>query len=67
VDPTAAGGPGALTLPTILWSQAHGLATLLIDGPLARKLPPELSVNALVDAVAAVFAGTILGTGSNAN
>lgn len=55
VSPGTATGPDALTLPTILWSQAHGLATLLIDGPLARKLPPEVTVEALVDSVAAMI------------
>jgi AcrR family transcriptional regulator len=50
VDPHSTSG--ALALPTLLWSQAHGLATLLIDGPLARKLPPEVSVETLVDSVA---------------
>ena len=55
VSPRTGTGPDALTLPTILWSQAHGLATLLIDGPLARKLPPEVSVDALVDSVAAMI------------
>lgn len=42
----------ALTLPVLLWSQAHGLATLLVDGPLPAKLPPELAVETLVDRVA---------------
>lgn len=50
----------ALALPTLLWSQAHGLATLLIDGPLARKLPPELSVDMLVDAVAQLASRQIM-------
>ena len=56
VNPAAAQGPDAFTLPTLLWSQAHGLATLLIDGPLRNKLPPELTVDALVDSVAALVA-----------
>lgn len=56
VDPAHADGPDLLTLPILLWSQAHGLATLLIDGPLARKLPPELPVDALVDSVAVMAA-----------
>ena len=41
-----------LTLPVILWSQAHGLATLLIDGPLATKLPPEVDLEQFIDGVA---------------
>jgi AcrR family transcriptional regulator len=30
----------AMTFAIMLWSQAHGLATLVLDGPLERKLPP---------------------------
>ena len=56
VNPAAAQGPDAFALPTLLWSQAHGLATLLIDGPLRNKLPPELTIEALVDSVAALVA-----------
>lgn len=56
VNPAAGQGPDAFTLPTLLWSQAHGIATLLIDGPLRNKLPPELTVDALVDSVAALVA-----------
>ena len=56
VNPAAGQGPDAFALPTLLWSQAHGLATLLIDGPLRNKLPPELTIDALVDSVAALVA-----------
>ena len=56
VNPAAAQGPDAIALPALLWSQAHGLATLLIDGPLRNKLPPELTIDALVDSVAALVA-----------
>ena len=41
-----------LTLPVILWSQAHGMATLLVDGPLAAKLPPEIDLERFIDGVA---------------
>jgi len=44
----------ALTMPVALWAQAHGLATLLVDGPLAAKIPPELPISDLIDAVARV-------------
>ena len=30
----------SLTFALMMWSHAHGLSTLLLDGPLARKLPP---------------------------
>lgn len=48
----APAGVDAVVLPVWLWSQAHGLATLLVDGPLAAKLPPELQIETLVDEVA---------------
>lgn len=34
----------AMTFALMLWSNAHGLATLVVDGPLARKLPPEANL-----------------------
>ena len=36
----------------LLWSQVHGTATLLLDGPLARKLPAQHDVDAMVASVA---------------
>lgn len=41
----------SLTLPIALWAQAHGLATLIIDGPLVAKLPPEINIDDLVEKV----------------
>ena len=37
--------------PHMLWSQAHGIATLLIDGPLKVKLPQGTTVEDLIDSV----------------
>lgn len=37
---------------TYMWSVAHGLATLLIDGPLEKKLGGITDVNALIKQVA---------------
>lgn len=51
VDPNR-NAADALTLPIALWSQAHGLATLLIDGPLLHKLPPETNVADVIAKVA---------------
>jgi hypothetical protein len=34
-----------------MWSHAHGLATLVIDGPLPQKLLPGVSLNDQIDAV----------------
>lgn len=61
VDPTAQSGPDPLALPVLLWSHAHGLATLLIDGPLERKLPPGLSVDSLIDSVAGIMESLFAG------
>jgi AcrR family transcriptional regulator len=46
VDPKA-----AHTFAFTMWSQAHGLATLVIDGPLPQKLPPGVSLDDQIDAV----------------
>ena len=46
VDPKA-----AHTFAFTMWSQAHGLATLVIDGPLPQKLPPGVSLEDQVDGV----------------
>jgi AcrR family transcriptional regulator len=42
----------AMTFALMLWSNAHGLATLVVDGPLSRRLPPEADLEAqLMDVV----------------
>jgi AcrR family transcriptional regulator len=41
----------ALTWATLMWSTTHGFATLLIDFPLARRLPPGLSLEQHIDDV----------------
>jgi AcrR family transcriptional regulator len=46
VDPKA-----AHTFAFTMWSHAHGLATLVIDGPLPQKLLPGVSLNDQIDAV----------------
>lgn len=46
VDPKA-----AHTFAFTMWSQAHGLATLVIDGPLPQKLLPGVSLDDQIDAV----------------
>ncbi len=61
VDPDHTAGDNPLTLPIALWSSAHGLATLLIDGPLEAKLPPEASIDSVVDSVARFTSRSING------
>lgn len=59
VDPDRGADADALTLPIALWSSAHGLATLLIDGPLVTKLPPEIGIDELVGNIARFTSGSI--------
>jgi AcrR family transcriptional regulator len=42
-----------------MWSVAHGLATLLLDGPLLKKLSSVADVNALVTQVAQLTSASI--------
>lgn len=41
----------AVTWASLMWSTAHGFATLLIDGPLVAKLPDGVSVEEHIDDV----------------
>ena len=41
----------AFTFATMLWSLAHGLATLVIDGPLPNKIPPGVELEDQIQAV----------------
>jgi AcrR family transcriptional regulator len=41
----------ALTFALMLWSQAHGLATLFLDGPLESRMGSQLETEKQVDAV----------------
>lgn len=41
----------ALTFALMLWSQAHGLATLFLDGPLESKMGSSVDAERQVDAV----------------
>ena len=46
---------------TILWAHAHGLACLLVDGPLGAKLQDESERHAHLLEVAGLFADQVLG------
>ena len=64
-DVTAALGDGASdndikTHTAFLWSVGHGLATLLLDGPLEIKLEGIADVNALIQRVARLATSTFL-------
>ncbi len=52
---TPADGDVAFVWASALWSCAHGLATLLLDGPLRQKLPPEVTLGQHVRAVASLL------------
>jgi AcrR family transcriptional regulator len=41
----------AATWATLLWSVAHGLATLLIDGPIAAQLPDNIALADHIESV----------------
>lgn len=45
----------SFTWASLLWSAAHGFATLLIDGPLEKKLPPGMSVKRLTNDVVSLM------------
>lgn len=45
----------SFTWATLMWSAAHGFATLLIDGPLERKLPIGVVVDQLITDVVALL------------
>jgi AcrR family transcriptional regulator len=41
----------AFAFAAMLWSLAHGLATLVIDGPLPKKVPPGTDLESQIQAV----------------
>ena len=41
----------AFTFAAMLWSLSHGLATLVIDGPLPNKVPPGTDLESQIQAV----------------
>ena len=47
----AADSETAHTFAFTLWSHAHGLATLVIDGPLPNKIPPGIDLEDQIQAV----------------
>jgi AcrR family transcriptional regulator len=48
VSPGNGTAANPLMLPIMLWSMAHGLSTLLMDGPLIAKLPDDMQIDALI-------------------
>lgn len=49
----------------LLWAQVHGTATLLIDGPLARKLPLGYPVDEMVASVATLASAAFTSAARN--
>jgi hypothetical protein len=47
----AANPQDALTFALMLWSQAHGLSTLFLDGPLESKLGTNVEAQRQVEAI----------------
>jgi hypothetical protein len=48
VSPGNGASDNPLMLPITLWSMAHGLSTLLMDGPLLAKIPADMPSDALI-------------------
>ena len=65
VAPTDISEREAFDWAVLLWAQVHGTATLLIDGPLARKLPAGYPVDAMVASVAQLAAASVAGAARN--
>jgi hypothetical protein len=51
------------TLASLHWSLVHGLASLMVDGGMAEKLPSAKARQAHVDAVLEAFAGMAVAGG----
>jgi AcrR family transcriptional regulator len=49
----------SFTWATLLWSAAHGLSTLILDGPLLAKLPEGTSLDELVDDVVGLMSAMV--------
>jgi AcrR family transcriptional regulator len=45
----------AMMLPMTLWAHAHGIATLLLDGPLPAKLPTGTTVDEFITHIGQYF------------
>jgi AcrR family transcriptional regulator len=48
VSPDNGTSDNPLMLPITLWSMAHGLSTLLMDGPLIAKMPDNTQIDTLI-------------------
>jgi AcrR family transcriptional regulator len=55
------GGPDDAGLAAMHWAQVHGLAMLMLDGPLGQQLPGPQARQAFVREAAERFAARILG------
>lgn len=49
----------SFTWATLLWSAAHGLATLILDGPLLAKLPDGTTLDDLITDVVALLSDMV--------
>ena len=59
-------GRATPVLATVLWAHVHGLACLLIDGPLAMAFETPTGRQRHLDEVANAFADLLLATGPGA-
>ena len=44
---------------TLLWSTAHGLATLILDGPLPPKVPAHMTIDSVIRDVVDLMSGMV--------
>lgn len=49
----------SFTWATLLWSTAHGLATLILDGPLLPKIPPGATIESVIHDVVELMSGMV--------
>ncbi|MFM8855824.1 MAG: TetR/AcrR family transcriptional regulator [Actinomycetota bacterium] len=49
----------SFTWATLLWSTAHGLSTLILDGPLLAKLPTGASLESVISDVVDLMSGMV--------
>ncbi|MFM1752641.1 MAG: hypothetical protein RL119_1603 [Actinomycetota bacterium] len=49
----------SFTWATLIWSAAHGFATLMLDGPLLGKMPPGVTQTTLTDSFVELFSDMV--------
>jgi AcrR family transcriptional regulator len=58
------GADGAQSLSTVYWAHVHGMALLMLDGPLSRRIPDMQARIAHMHEAGRLFADMMLGKGT---